>query len=62
MEDAPSYTLVIDGALVPITNLFDRYGDPVDLWEDAHSFVAGPLPNGQWLGDVTRDYSVTRSH
>lgn len=62
MTDAPSYTLVLDGALVPVTNLFDDCGEDVERWEDASRFVAGPLPDGTWLSDVTRDYQVKPLH
>lgn len=54
-------TLVLDGVLVPVTNLFDAAGDECDCWEDAERFVAGPLPNGQWLADWTEKYVAQRS-
>lgn len=56
------YTLVIDGALVPVTNLFDDCGDEVETWEAADRFVAGPLPDGMWLSALVADYQVKPLH
>lgn len=42
-----------DGSTVPITNLFDEWGEDYEPSE-AVSAVAGPLPNGEWLAlDLT---------
>ena len=54
MSDA--VTLLIDGEAVPVTHLFDADGDEVATWAEAVKFVAGPLPNGQWLADRCEDY------
>lgn len=45
-------TLLLDGEAIPVTNLFDD----VDAWEDAFTFVAGPLPDGTWLSALTSDH------
>jgi hypothetical protein len=37
-----------DGSLVPITNLFDAWGDECAP-EDAVSAVAGPTQEGSWI-------------
>jgi hypothetical protein len=57
-----AYTLHIDGNLIPVTNLFDEFGDEVIAWEDADRFVAGPLPDGNWLMDFTSKYSTNARH
>jgi hypothetical protein len=53
-------TLLLDGEAIPVTNLFDDDGDPVETWEEATMFVAGPLPNGQWMSAPVAEYRVKR--
>lgn len=49
-------TLLLDGEAIPVTNLFDEDGDEVTEWEEAFTFVAGPLPDGTWLSALTGDH------
>lgn len=53
-------TLHIEGVLVPVTNLFDQYGNDCESWEQAERFVAGPFPDGTWLSDSCAEYTVSR--
>jgi hypothetical protein len=55
---AAHYKIVLDDVTVSVTNLFDEFGNAVHRWEDAARFVAGPLPDGTWMSDVTRDFVV----
>jgi hypothetical protein len=57
---ADSVTLLLDGEAIPVTHLYDDVGDPVDAWEDATMFVAGPLPSGQWLSAPVAEYRLKR--
>jgi hypothetical protein len=56
MGELPSIKLLIDGEAIPVTNLFDEIGDDVTAWADAHTFVAGPLPDGTWMAAECADY------
>ncbi len=47
---------------VPITNMFDAWGDEVETFEEADTFVAGPLSNGRWLSAPVEDYRLRVSH
>lgn len=38
-----------DGQSLPITNLFDSYGEECDNVDEAVTAVAGPDKNGMWL-------------
>lgn len=53
-------TLLLDGEAIPVTNLFDIGGHDVETWDEAYTFVAGPLPDGKWLADETAAYQVKR--
>lgn len=55
-----SITLLLDGAATPVTNLFDDCGDDVETWDEASTFVAGPLPGGGWLAAATVDYRTKK--
>lgn len=43
---------------VPVTNLFDDEGDGVDTWEEAATFVAGPLHDGQWYCGICAEHRI----
>jgi hypothetical protein len=53
-------TLILDGETVPVTNLFDADGEPVEAWDDAFTFVAGPRADGSWLSAETADFQKAR--
>lgn len=53
-------TLLLDGEAIPVTNLFDIDGDDVATWEEAYTFVAGPLPDGKWMAAPTSEYRTKR--
>ncbi len=50
--------LVLEGDLIPITNLFNEQGEEVTDIDQAFTFVAGPLPDGQWLSDRLDQYII----
>lgn len=47
---------------VPITNLFDSECEETDDWDEAVTFVAGPLANGKWFAADTADLRLTYVH
>lgn len=47
---------------VPITHMFDSAGEDVATFEEAHTFVAGPLANGQWMSAPAEQYRLTVHH
>lgn len=49
-------------APVRITHLYDDVGDEVGTWEEATTFVAGPLDDGAWLSGPCADYQVRDPH
>lgn len=53
-------TLLLDGHAIPVTHMFDISGDDVDQWDEAYTFVAGPLPDGKWLSAPVADYRVKK--
>lgn len=46
-------------APVRITHLFDDIGEEVGTWEEAHSFVAGPLDSGEWLSGLCAEFRLS---
>lgn len=51
------YLLLADEpAPVPITNMFDDHNEDVGAWNDAHTFVAGPLASGSWLAGLANEF------
>jgi hypothetical protein len=49
-----------DGSTVPITNLFDAWGDETDDLADAVSFVCGA--GRMWFSDRLDQYQTVRVH
>lgn len=49
-------------APVRITHLFDDVGEEVGAWEEATTFVAGPLDSGGWLNGPCEGYVVREPH
>lgn len=54
--------LAAEPAPIPIVNMFDECGEPTDEWEDANTFVAGPLANGSWVAGLTCEYREAVLH
>lgn len=52
--------LLLDGELIPVTNLLDVNGDETDDPELADRFVAGPLPNGQWMSGTFDEFKFSK--
>ena len=61
MNLSQEITLLFNGELIPVTNLFDEFGNDVDSWNKAHTFVAGPLADGSWLGEECSEYLASKS-
>lgn len=53
-------TLLYEGDAIPVTHLFGIGGEDVETWGDAYTFVAGPLPNGNWLGAQCAEFQEAR--
>jgi len=43
---------------VQITHMFDDDGLETSDWDEAYSFVAGPLADGRWLSAPVSEYRV----
>lgn len=54
--------LLDDDRRVPITNLFDEFGEETDSNELAVKFVAGPTATGKWLVDWVENFSQSGVH
>lgn len=50
-----------DGAVIPITNLYDENGDDTDTWDDAVVFVAGADGYG-WIAAPAFDAKRPVAH
>lgn len=59
-----SYFLVLadEPEPVPITNMFDTAGEDVETFEEADTFVAGPLSNGKWLSAPAEEFRLAVEH
>lgn len=42
------YAVSDEGDMIPVTNVYDEYGDECEL-EEASVVIAGPTKKGKWL-------------
>ena len=60
MSDLPRLLLPSEPEPVPITHMFDSFGDETDSWDECDAFVAGPLADGTWLSAPAEHYRLTK--